>query len=487
MSLAHALQKRRQLLASLLVALVWWGLAALRHHWLQSNGFDLGIYDQVAWQMSRGLEARSTLLGLHHMGNHGAWAFYLIALPYRLWPSVQWLLASQAFALALTALPLAALWRQAGLPQRLSGLACLLWWLQPQVFNTNLFDFHPEVWAMPALAGAFWFSRAGRPLPWLLCLLWLLGCRDGLTLVVIGLGLTELVQRRWRWGLSATGLGLIWLLALSEWLYPWLNGADQGPAALKRFSHLGDSIPAILLTSLQQPWALLSAISWGELPPYLLLLCLPTALFWRRSSLAVLTAALPLLLVNLISSNPAQRNLVHHYNLPLAVIAVVAAIDGLQASGCRHWPWRRLAWTAICWVVLAKPWFFTGPYLSRLAQVGDLQQATAQISPSAWVLTSSHLAPQLTQRATIETVSRRAADARRLGGFDALLLNPEDPGWRSRRSVQRASLEQARRQGWHCRRWPSGLELCQRPQNDAPAGHGALRGLSPGPHSRGTV
>ena len=43
--------------------------------------------------------------------------------------------------------------KQAGLgPKGESWLACGLWWLQPVVFNTALFDFHPETWVMPAFA-----------------------------------------------------------------------------------------------------------------------------------------------------------------------------------------------------------------------------------------------------------------------------------------------------------------------------------------------
>ena len=78
------------LISALLVGL-FWSLAALRHTLLQSNGFDLDIYDQVAWQMSQGLEPRSTLFGLHHMGDYGAWVFYTIGSLCRLVPTVHWL------------------------------------------------------------------------------------------------------------------------------------------------------------------------------------------------------------------------------------------------------------------------------------------------------------------------------------------------------------------------------------------------------------
>ena len=39
----------------LAVACGFWGLAALRHALLQSNSFDLGLFDQWVWLISRGL------------------------------------------------------------------------------------------------------------------------------------------------------------------------------------------------------------------------------------------------------------------------------------------------------------------------------------------------------------------------------------------------------------------------------------------------
>ena len=194
------------LISALLIAL-FWGLAALRHALLQSNGFDLGIYGQVAWQISQGLEPRSTVLGLHHMGNHGAWMFYAIAPLYWLAPSVQWLFLTQALGLILTAWPLWHLGAQAGLKPRERWLVCGLWWLQPVVFNVNLFDFHPETWAMPLLALAIWANRAERRWLWLIALFAAMGCRDGLTLIVMGLALEQALRRRWRWAAEALLLG----------------------------------------------------------------------------------------------------------------------------------------------------------------------------------------------------------------------------------------------------------------------------------------
>ena len=190
-------------ISALLVAL-FWGLAALKHALLQSTGFDLGIFDQVAWHMSQGLQPYSTINnGLHHMGDHGAWAFYAIAPLYWLTPSVHWLFFTQALGLILTAWPLWHLGAQAGLKPRERWLICGLWWLQPVAFNVNLFDFHPETWAMPFLALAIWANRAERRWLWIACLFLAIGCKAALSLIVIGVALEQALRRRWRYAVPA--------------------------------------------------------------------------------------------------------------------------------------------------------------------------------------------------------------------------------------------------------------------------------------------
>ncbi|MEB3266642.1 MAG: DUF2079 domain-containing protein [Cyanobacteriota bacterium] len=447
---------------SLALAALFWGAAALRHGLLQSNAYDLGLFDQWAWLLAAGQPPISSMEGVHVLADHAAWLFPVIALPYRLLASPQWLLASQALALSLTAVPLWAVARQAGLAPRLAWLVCGLWWLQPVVFNANLFDFHPEVWAMPALAGCFWALRARRSGLWLALLLVVLGCRDGLALVVLGLGLGAALERRWRPALVAGGLGLGWLLLLSRWFYPWLRG--EGPkAAAAAYGHLGGSVETIALNLLTRPQLVLQQVSPVDALVYGLLLAVAVAPFWRRASLPTLASALPLVLSNLISSTSSQRTLIHHYNLPVAVIVVVAAVDGLAVAPPARLPWRRLAWAALCWAALAKPWFFSGPYLERVALVRPAAAAIASISPREAVLTTSYLVPQLSRRQRIAFPRPEIATAA-LERFDVLLLHPDDPGWASDRPTQERLLEGARLAGWQCRPWGhQGLELCRRP------------------------
>ena len=437
---------------SAVLGFLGWGCSALRHDLLQSNAYDLGLFDQWVWLIGRGFEPVSSMEHVHVLADHGAWLLYGAGAAYGLLPGVHWLLASQAIALSFTAIPIWWLGQQAGLTPKHCWLACALWWLQPVVFNTTLFDFHPETWVMPAFALALWAERAEKPWLWFALLLLMLGARDGLILVIAGMALDLGWRQRWRWCAAAGGLSIGWLLILSQGLYPWLKDGSGPKAAERMFGHLDDGV-----------FSILSSLDWGDIAFYLLILSLPLGWLWRRSSLSTLLIGSPLLLVNLLSASPSYRTLVHHYSLPLALIAVVAAIRGqLQSPTRRGLPTWGLIWATACWLALAKPWFFTGPYLERQSDLGDVRDAISLIQPDDSVLTTSYLVPQLSQRRAIAFPKRSFENSLSDTSWSVLLLNPKDPGWGSSPRVQQALLNQAQANGWNCKSWPSHLSLCQK-------------------------
>ena len=437
---------------SAVLGLLGWGCSALRHDLLQSNAYDLGLFDQWVWLIGRGFEPVSSMEHVHVLADHGAWMLYAAGAAYGLLPGVHWLLASQAIALSFTAIPIWWLGQQAGLTPKHCWLACALWWLQPVVFNTTLFDFHPETWVMPAFALALWAERAEKPRLWFALLLLMLGARDGLILVIAGMALDLGWRQRWRWCAAAGGLSIGWLLILSQGLYPWLKNGSGPKAAERMFGHLDDGV-----------FSILSSLDWGDIAFYLLILSLPLGWLWRRSSLSTLLIGSPLLLVNLLSASPSYRTLVHHYSLPLALIAVVAAIRGqLQSPTRRGLPTWGLIWATACWLALAKPWFFIGPYLERQSDLGDVRDAISLIQPNDSVLTTSYLVPQLSHRRAIAFPKRSFENSLSDTSWSVLLLNPKDPGWGSSPRVQQALLNQAQANGWSCQSWPSHLSLCQK-------------------------
>ncbi len=445
------------------VGVFGWGLAASRHWLLQSNAYDLGLFDQWAWLLGNGLPPVSSMEGVHVLADHGAWMIYGSGLLYWFQPSIHWLLASQALALSLTAIPVWILGTQAGLSRRLCWFSCLLWWLQPLVFNVNLFDFHPETWVMPALALAIWCQRQQRFGGWLLLLVLMLGCRDGLVLITLGLSLSLLIQRRWRWAITGAGLSGAWVLLLSQWLYPLFRDGEGPKAAGRMFSHLGNNFGDILFTLMSRPWLAFTHIDFGDGAFYLLVLILPTLPFWRRRSLVILSAAVPLLLVTLNAEASSYRTLIHHYSLPLAVLSVTAAIDGLALRPRQTFPWKGVIWAVTLWIALAKPWFFTGPYLNRVDVIGDAQQAISKLTPQDRVLTTSYFVPQISQRQHVAFAKKSQSKQAFRNGWTVFLLNPNDPGWGSKKRIQSDLLSQAKDKNWTCQSWDSGLELCRKP------------------------
>ena len=156
--------------------------------------------------------------------------------------------------------------------------------------------------------------------------------------------------------------------------------------------------------------------------------------------------------------------MIHHYSLPLAVVAVVAAIDGGLAAGrLRREPDWALIWAAACWLALAKPWFFSGPYLQRLPSLGSTQEPIALMQPDDAVLTTSYLVPQLSQLQRIAFPNASFDRALSEQNWTVLLLNSKDPGLGSTSKVQRRLIYQAETDGWSCRDWPLGLTFCRSP------------------------
>ncbi|HCF29168.1 MAG TPA: hypothetical protein DEV81_18645, partial [Cyanobacteria bacterium UBA11049] len=158
-------------------SVILFACSSLRHALFQSGAFDLGIFDQAVYLISSGDPPISSLLGFHILGDHAALIFYPLALLYKIYPDVHWLLAVQAIALASGALLTWMLARQARLKTQQQSAIAYVYLLYPLIFNLNLFDFHPEVIALPALLLAILAARAGKIAWFCLAIAIVLACK----------------------------------------------------------------------------------------------------------------------------------------------------------------------------------------------------------------------------------------------------------------------------------------------------------------------
>ncbi len=414
----------------------WIGIAVVilliassaRHLLLRSTAFDLGIYDQVAFLLSRGMEPISSYLNFHHMGNHTAYSFYLMAIPYLIYPSVYWLFLVQAVCLALGALPTWLLAQQAGLAAGLASAMAAVYLLHPLIFNVNMFDFHPEVMALPVMLTAIWLARADRRGWFCLAILFALGCKDALSVTIAGMGFWLLLFEKRRFcGAVALISGVAWFLIATQWIIPTFSGSEA--AALGRYAHLGgDSVLEVALNVFLKPQIVFGKIfSWESLE-YLALLFVPFLWGLHPRYLTPLVSAMPVILLNMLSESDLQRDLLHQYSLPVLPFLLVAVIDSL-AHGKGMLRQRRwiILWALVMFIALAKYGRYHPEYTRTLDTWQASYEAMALIPRhEGTVITDNRYGAHLSQRPQISLLNLRNF-RRDVSQADYVLINRRHP------------------------------------------------------------
>jgi uncharacterized membrane protein len=382
-----------------IAALILFACSSLRHALIQSNGWDLGLFDQAVYLISQGLPPISSFLGFHIVGDHAAFVFYPLALLYKIYPDVHWLLAVQALALASGALPIRYLARLAGLSTQQTVTVAVAYFLYPVVFNSNLFDFHPDVFALPALLWAILAARLGQLLWFCVAVSVVLACKSILALTVAGLGFWLLVfDKRRVCGAIALVAGIAWFLIATGVIIPSLGGAQK--VALTRYAYLGDSALDIAKNLVLKPGAILPVVfSWDNLK-YLLMLFLPVAWGLSPKHLTPLVGAMPALALNLLANYQPQKSLTYQYSIAILPFLMVAVIGTLAAD--RAWLKNRrviLLWSLLFFLVLGKWRYFLTMYLPKLDTWQASREAIALVQRrEGSVLTTNQFAPHLSHR-----------------------------------------------------------------------------------------
>ena len=410
------------------VACVFFACASLRHALFQSNALDLGWFDQAVYLISQGLPPIVSFRGFHILGDHAAWIVYPLALFYKLYPSVYWLLALQAIALAVGGWPTWQLARQMGLGEKESLTMAGVYWLYPVVFNVNLFDFHPEVFALPGLFWLVWSARARRWGVFIIALTVILGSKAVLSLTVAMVGIWLIFwEKRRLFGIVSLFAGVAWFLIATNGIIPAFSGGEA--AAVDRYSFLGDSVGEIILNLVLKPQIILGNLLTTANLVYVLLLIAPLLWgIWGRAWM-MLIPAIPALFLNLITDYNPQKNLVFQYALPIFPFLLLVVMTHWQHGTV--WikrPRWILTWAAIAFLALGKYTFFFGPYWQHWADLSDLQTAVSLVQPGDRLLTAPHIAPHLSQRPELQLAIRDDAPFD-LEGFDSILLQTNHAGW----------------------------------------------------------
>ena len=450
--------------AIVIAATILFLCSSLRHALFQSTAFDLGIFDQAIYLLSQNQTPFSSLMGIHILGDHAAVIYYPLALLYKIYPDVHWLLLVQAVALSLGAWPSWSLARLAGLNQEESRAIAFIYLLYPVVFNINLFDFHPEVIALPALLAAIWAARLNKLVWFCTAILLVLSCKAVLSIIVAAMGLWLLFcEKKQRCGAIGLLLGVAWFLIASQKIIPYFSGSEV--AGVGRYSYLGKSVLEIIINLILKPQLVLGKILSFDTFKYLFVLTLPVIWlllpFSRKINLKYLTAlipAIPTLIINILSDLPFQRSLAYQYSVPivpfliLAIIAQAAAIknadkltslnpENIQLPKITNLRFRKITipqlwlgmqlpkamiiWSLMIFLLLGESKDFI-LYANRLDTWQATREAVGQVQPQSSILTDNRLAPHFAHRPIVKLISQISAQTN-LAEFKYILLNLRHP------------------------------------------------------------
>ena len=318
--------RARWLVIGATVAYIW-----LFSYWTMRNhdgfgtwAFDLGLYDQGVWLLSRFKRPFVTLMGRHLFGDHTSFILLPLVPFYWIVPSAKVLLFAQAAALGSGAVPTFLLAREKLRNEWLAAVLAVAYLLHPTVGHINLEQFHPDVFEVPLLLFALWFMVRQRWTGYFVCVVAALLVKEDVALLTFPLGIYVAVRHDRRVGVITSVVSLTAMAAALWWILPMYNGVGSLNAWRVPFGGLG----GFFRTALFHPGQLIAYASKDGRPWYLWQMFSPLALLPLLAPRVLLIGAAALS-SNVFSTFYYQYNIRYHYGtlvLPVLIAATIFAI-----------------------------------------------------------------------------------------------------------------------------------------------------------------
>jgi uncharacterized membrane protein len=381
----------------------------LRNHYgFGTFGFDLGIFDQGMWLLSRFKEPFVTVRGLNLFGDHTSFILLPLVPFYWLFGSAAVLLVSQSVAIGAGAIPAFLIGREKLRDERLACLVAVAYLAVPALQWTNLEQFHPDSFEIPLALFALYFMLVRQWRPFLGLVVLLLLVKEDVALLTVPLGLYVAVRYDRRVGV-VTAMGSAAWFALNQWvILPSFNGGavDYGGRVTDQFGGYGGFID----TAFRRPWELVRIALGPDRPAYLWQLLAPLALLPLLAP-GILLIAIGPLLSNTLSTVAFQHSIYYHYStliIPILLAAAVVGIARFRSHLGRTVLATLMASSALATSLLWGPMGYDGPPIAGQPDGDPASERSAAIRDAIDVIPSdasvsafNYVVPHLTHRVHI--------------------------------------------------------------------------------------
>lgn len=336
------------------------------HDALGTFGFDLGIFDQGMWLLSRFKEPFITIMGVHLFGDHTSFILLPLVPLYWIAPSAKVLLVAQSAALGLAAFPLYLIGKEKLKNGWLALAVSVAYLAHPATAWANFEQFHPDVFMAPLVLTAIYLMLKHRWRWFLVTVVALLLVKENVPLLTLPLGLYVALKHNRKVGLFTMGLSIVWW-SVNIWLVlPYLNGVGQTLDAVK-IPFGGFS--GLINTLLTRPSKVIAHLIGPEKPWYLWQLFAPFGLVALLAPLAVLIAS-GLLLLNLMVDWWYGYHIQYHYQTAIVPVLAAATVFGIARLKSRSARRVVTAWIVVSALASGYLWGPT-PLARQPAPIGD--------------------------------------------------------------------------------------------------------------------
>lgn len=322
-------------------------------------GYDMGIFDQGVWLLSRFHTPFVTVMGRNLFGDHTSFVLILAVPLYWIWPEAQTLLVLQSALIALAAVPIYVLARRrlvasgAGVAATTVTATVLsgAYLLNPALQHGNLEQFHPECFlvlliAVAILAAVEWHPR--------LLAVVVIGCllvKEDTALLVVPLGVWVYFRRSRSWGVGIVAGAAAYTAIAYEVVIASLLGTTSFYANRIPFGGLG----GLAAAPVAHPGKFWSYVVHGYRPFYVWQMGASFGWTFLLSPEVALIGVLTFA-ENVLSDFPYMQQILYHYSLPLVPVLAMGTAFAVTAI---HRTWLRAAattWVAVAAIISCSLW-----------------------------------------------------------------------------------------------------------------------------------
>lgn len=404
----------------------------LRYDNFFTGRFDLGNMDQTVWNTIHGrifqITDPDSTINISRLAYHADFMLILISPLYLIWSDPRMLLLLQTIVVALGAVFVYLIAMHFLKNKPLALTFSTLYLLNPSLQFSNLYDFHAVVLGTTLLLGTFYFFIKKRYVLFLLFAILAGLTKEEVWAIISLFGLAIILRtiftNKFKFSFTKKNIFelifgfLVFLISaficyLLIWkVIPLVRGGQH--FALSYYSDFGATPTDVSKNIFLMPLKTISIILSPQRLVYLLQLFLPFG-FMSLLSPLYLVFALPDLLINVLSSNPALRQIYYQYTgaiTPFIVISAIYTVAFFKKRFARIDNRLIIIYLVICTFLAA---YFYGPlpgakqaniemFTNQLANRKTIDNFLSKIPKRYSIAASNNLGSHLSQRKNLYTI-----------------------------------------------------------------------------------